>query len=331
MRRRVFHICAFCCGLLVGSVASLLAFLTFQLGPRRMAKVLLLLLGSINQFPIKGFIGFVLFFAFFYTLGTVEAETSKLRPNRRYAISGALGAGLAAALIAIIATLIHFAPLLKAMDPEIGSGLAELALISLLAVLPFAARHFTMEIEPGLGYCHHCGYDVRTIDSTQCPECGEPIISSVSVKAVRNERDLVELEHSRFAIVYLRHSEERLEEESWVKFIRNMRKNVEKFPDADVYEVDVVQPLIKQWLDSPSRGQQLDTSDRVAFMARGVILWTASRFTASYYLGCGADLLPRLMEHQQEQPPSPPAHFPNSFKKSACIGRPSSLIFPYKH
>jgi len=296
-----------------------------------MGRVLFLILGSINQFPIKGFIGFVLFFAFFYTLGTVQAETSKLRPNRRYAISGALGAGLALVIIAIITTLFHFEPLLKAMDPEIGRALGEIALIGGMSVLPFAARHFAMEIEPSLGYCHHCGYDVRIIDSRQCPECGEPIISSVLVNAVRNERDLVELEHSRFAIVYLRHSEERLEEESWVKFIRHMRKNIEKFPDADVYEVDVTQPLIKQWLDSPSRGQQLDASDRVAFMARGVILWTASRFTASYYLGCGADLLRRLMEHQQEQSPSPPAHFPNSFKKSPCIGRPSSLLFPYKH
>ena len=106
---------------------------------------------------------------------------------------------------------------------------------------------------------------------------------SISVAAIRNERDLDQLERSQFAIVYLQRPQDRLEEDAWVSFVREVHKSVQKNPEADVYAIDVTQPTIKQWLERPSRGQQIESTDQVAFIAHGVILHSTLIVLARYY------------------------------------------------
>ncbi len=314
-------------------------WLAVHFGARRLPKVLSVLLGAMNEFPITGFIKVVLVFGFFYAAATLHGESSKLRPNQRYAISAIAGIALAVVLISIIATLTQFTSLLKMMNPEIGRGLGQLVLIGIVAALIVVVRRFAMEIRPGLGYCHHCGYDVRFLGMTQCPECGERIAEFISVRAVRTESDLALVKRSPLAVVYLQNPKDKLEECAWVDFVHQIEKNIKGFPGAELYTVDVSQPWVKQWLESSSQDKKNDPFvlnpasrlERVAFVVDGVVLTSVSRFLVGYYLSHGPQSLPGFELFQEKPARRVPAHFPNSFKKSSCIGRPSSLLFPYKH
>lgn len=341
MRRRIFHICAFCCGIAIGMAGGAIVFLALYFGLRRLPTVLSVLMQDRDLLPVGPEVAFALFVTMFYAMGTLQPETSKLRPNSRYAISALFGVAVALVFTAVFSIAIHFSPWLT-KNPELGRALGQIALMGLIPILPFAARHFAMEIEPGLGYCHHCGYDVRLLDTSQCPECGERVIESVSVRALLKESDLARLKDSRLAVVYLLNPQDRLEDESWVRFVHQIRKNIQSFPNAKLYVVDASQAWVKHWLETSSPVEKSKDDDplapfasssweRVAFVLDGAVLKSVARFLMGLYLSHGLNPFPEFESRGEKMSSSPPAHFPNSFKKSSCIGRPSSLLFPYKH
>lgn len=278
MRRYFFHVLAFCAGTVSGVVASFIVLLIANFGLHRLPRALSFFLHSVNKEVIKGCACFLILAVIIYTAcALVQKVTGKLRLNCRYIISAIAGASYPLFVTAAFLTIARFGLSRRLTGTVMG------AVLSSICIVGFVARRFTSEIEPGLGFCHSCGYNLRLLDANQCPECGEQIVRSVLVEAVHSERDLEQLEHSRFAIVYLQRPQDWLEEDAWVSFVRELRKNVQKNPEADVFAIDVTQPLIKQWLERPSRGQQIESTDQVAFMARGVILHSTLILLAHYY------------------------------------------------
>lgn len=331
MRRYFFHILAFCTGETIGVVASFIVLLIAIYGLHRLPRALWVYSHALNEEVIKGPACYLILAVIIFTAcALVQKVNGKFRLNSRYVIS-VLAGGLHPLIVTSILLTITHVGLWSRMSSDNQGGTLMGAVLGVLFIVGFVARQFSSEIEPGLGFCHSCGYDLRMLDATRCPECGEQIINSVSVKPIRSCHDLDGMQKSRFAIIYLRHPQDRLEEESWVSFIQRVRANIDKFPDADVYEVDVTQPLIKQWIENASPGYKIGPTDHIAFVIGGEILALDSTIMSSYYLRHGPHSLPGFKDTQVKPSSSPPAHFPNSFKKSTCIGRPSSLSFPYKH
>jgi len=273
MRRYFFHVLAFCAGTISGVVASFIVLLIANFGLHRLPRALSFFLHAVNKEVIKGCAFFLILALFVYTAcGLLQKNTGKLRPNSRYIISAIAGAMHPLLVTAALLTVASFA-FWQGMTGENQVGTVMGAVFGSICIVGFVARRFTWEIKPGLGFCHSCGYDLRMLDASQCPECGEPIIEPVQITEIRSDDDLASLERSPLAVVYLQHPEDRLETDDWVWFVRKCYRN--EVAATEFFSADVTRPAIKRWLERGSNSAMVSEFDRMAVVTKGVVIGTS--------------------------------------------------------
>jgi len=263
-------------------------------------EVFSILANSIGEVPVRMCLLLVFCVGFIYTASIRQPKTSKFRLNRRYIVSAIAGFLLPFILAAIVVTLSD-SPLLSQVRLDFRRELGQLIFLTAMAVLFLTARRFVSEIEPGLGFCEHCGDDLRFLDTKQCPKCSRPTGEPVPANAIRKESDVAQLDRCPFAIVYLIYPGDPLEERTWIWFVRNVRKHVQKFPTATFYFTDISPHWVQRWLESPSRGAKIAEIDRVAFVERGEIRESAPRLLADYYFRHGPQSITGLEDRVTDQ------------------------------